>query len=712
MRVCLIWKLHQPNSWHPRLGRYLLPWTRIQILRSYQPLLQLALEPGSLPFTIAASPDLLEFLEHCSLQGQRDTLLELHRKPAEQLRPNEVDELLSFAFEAASEQLVAPFPRYAELYARWRAVRGNLKRTREALSTGDLQDLQVLAPLAWLSPELQQQTGEVLARARSGQSFEVNHAVEVAEVHWQQILEFHARLKEVCKSGEVEYLGGALHQALLPMLADSSPEFRYPEDGRAHIVRGPRVHYRNFALWPTVLHLTEGALSSETSQLMAQSCLDWAVASSRVLDRSLQRKATPEELTSCWNHRGRAFRFSSADLSGLFRNVYPALAPEVAFADFKRRLRELGEGTDDPDAMLLVELDPALDAHADAARSVALWRLLLHQLPKDLPVAGGRLDALFSASSGRSLANVTPYTERSRGFARWSPESRPLYWQLLRHSRRQFQNVRAWKTLSPSALTSARDSLLLLQSKDWVDCMETGLDPWTRRRTEELLRSHFENVYRTLEVEIPPELSQPMYVLETRITSIGPSRDISPVMDGQRSSYSSWNGSGFFRARETDMGGWDSWRQISELYFGADGVYVYLRAALPLAAREMLEQFELQGVLHAAEGEQTVTWFLVRLRNGETQLTTRLAVPIAAREEEQPRAVVGEVVDLRIPLSALGVRLGEVLRLQVSLWEHGNAVASAPPLGWEEFEVGDALYREEVLAAPATPDYWGGTAVG
>jgi hypothetical protein len=80
--------------------------------------------------------------------------------------------------------------------------------------------------------------------------------------------------------------------------------------------------------------------------------------------------------------------------------------------------------------------------------------------------------------------------------------------------------------------------------------METGLDRWTRQQMEALLRAHFENVYRMLEVERPAELAETFLPCETRITSIGPSGHISPGLDGKRSSYTAWTGSGYFRARE------------------------------------------------------------------------------------------------------------------------------------------------------------------
>lgn len=706
MKLCLLWTFDQPTCWHPRQQRHVLPWMRIQALRAYAPILRLATQPGAFPLTLAISPALLQFLESCSLEGQRDTLLELHCKTAAQLRPADVDDLLAFAFESAAERLAAPFPRYAAYFEQWKAMRGNLRRLRDLLSLQDLQDIQGLCQLAWVATEPTVQAHPACARALAGQPLEHQHAVELADLQWQALRAFLTHLQGACRTGQVEYLGVSLHDAILPVLADVVDDFRYPEDARAQIVRGPRVHYRHFGAWPPVLHFAEGAYSSECAPLMAQSCLDWGVASSHVLDQSLRRNTTPTERASLWTHRGRRLRFTDAPLTSQFRFVYPALAPQTALADFSARLGETTQAVTAEDAVLIVEIDPALGPHADPAQAHEFWRLLLHGLPEATGLAGARLTNCFSGSPAQPLNDVVPASARTRALARWLPAAHPEFWDLLRQARRHFQNVRAWKTLNPEALGAARDSLLALEGKHWVDCMEAGLDPWTRRRTEELLRAHFEHIYRTLELDRPAQLGQPLFPCQTRITSIGPSRNISPVMDGKRSSYSSWSGSGYFRARQEGICAGDSWRQISELYFGADGVHVYLRTALPLPAAEMLEHFELQGVLHAASGEQTVTWFQIRQQQGETRLTTRLAVPPAARPEEQPVAIVGEVVDLRIPLSALGLRLGEVLRLQVSLWEHGNAVASAPPLGWEEFVVSDCLYHDAPLAPEESAGLW------
>jgi alpha-amylase/alpha-mannosidase (GH57 family) len=695
VRLCLIWKLHQLPGWNPKQSHYTLPWARIQTLRAYAPLLKLAAEAGTGPLTLAPSPDLLHFLEHCVATGKSDTMLDLHCKPAEHLQDGEIHHLLSFAFDAASPQLSKPFPRYAALFEKWQAMRGNIHRLKAAVTREDVQDLQVLTQLAWMPEDLQQRANSCLEAARWGDRLTHEQAVEVAALQLQGLKEFRDALVRECHHApsslqKVECLAGTMHQCILPLLAGEIAGFECLDDARAHVVRGTLTLKEQLGEGDPVVHMAEGALCTRTAALLEQCELRWGVVSSQVLEHSLGHPLSAAELTSTWSYKHLSFLFVDSELTGRFRFLYPQLSAEAAFADFCSRVRTVAQEVPPGEGTLVVEIRPMLGPQSQYEESLALWRKLLRDAHAEAGVDACGIGAAFRDSSPRRLSRIVAWTDRRRGFARWSPESHPLYWRLLQEARREFQNARAWRSLSPEQLNTARDALLALESKDWADSMEGEHDPWTKQRTEELLKANFEAVYRALDLERPVALTHALFPPEVRITSIGPSQNITPRMDGKRSSSSGWIGAGFFRAREENYGLGDSWRQIRELHYGDDGVYVYLRVALPLPAVEMLEQFAVQGVLHGVEGTHSVTWFQVCRKQGQAELITRLAVPLGTRQEEQPLAAVEDVVDLRIPLSALGVRLGEVLRLQVSLCERGNAVAAAPPLGWEEFKVGDA----------------------
>ncbi|MCC6262029.1 MAG: hypothetical protein IT169_00505 [Bryobacterales bacterium] len=698
MKLCVIWNMHRPNGWHPTQRQFVLPWNRIHTLRYYLPFLRLTEEFPTAPLTIAASPDLLRRLEQSTLKATRESMLGIHRKPAVDLQPTEIEDLVGLAFSATPEAITSAFPCWHSLWLRWRAHRGIDSRFIETLSKSELQDLQALVQLGWMDESLQARVPELSRKARAGESFQPEDAAILVDLQLEAMRECLQLLRKRCRAGEIEFLGAPLHRVVLPLLRGESSAYSYPEDARAQLVRGPRVQYLNFGAWPSILYLPEGGCCKQTAALLPEVCLRAAVASSRVLRESLGHLPSGQELGSCWTYRGSELVFTHAEIEGQMRFLYPRLNATKALDDLWGRVDAVARDCQDEGAALTLEMDLSLYGPNDHAERMAFWRGVLSRLAglqeegTFARVRGSTLKSAMETMPRRALDSIRAFSRRSRGLASWSAEARPLYWKALTHAREQFQNVRAWKTLPPERLTDARASILVLESVEWIAAMENGLDAFTQRKTESLFRAHLDSVYRSLDVPRPPWFQEALLPCEVRVTSIGPSLEISPALDGKTSSYHSWSGSGFFRNREEGGCSRDILRRLSGVYFGADSVNAYFRVALPAPAKEMLRHFELQGVLHAREGEQMISWFRIAVSaDGKTRLESRLAVPPSPGEEAQALAVVEDVADLRLPLRGLGMRLGEVLRFQVSLWEHDNAVASAPTLGWEEFLVDDHI---------------------
>ncbi len=711
MRLCVIWNLHQPSGWHATQRQFALPWTRIHTLRHFLPFLRLTEEFPEAPLTLAISPAVLRQLEQTALKAVHESMLDIHRKAAADLRPAEIADLVGLAFSATPEAIARPFPRWRALRLRWEAQRGIDSRFIETLNRDELQDLQALVQLGWLDESLQRRVPDLMRKAWEGAAFLPEDAQRLAGLQLEAMLECLQLLRERCRSGEIEYLGAPLHRAVLPLLTGEAGDYAYPEDARTQVMRGLRIQFLNFGTRPSVMYLPEGAISDQSAALPPKACVDLAVASSRVLAESLGRTPTESELLSRWEYQGLGLLFSDTGIENQMRFVYPHLDAAKALDDFRQRVERISRACADPNAALTIEVDVATAGPPDPAERRDFWRGILEILAgsrNDAPMAlrGSTLRDALPTMPRLPLSTLRGASRRARGFASWSEREKPLYWRALKYSRERFQNVRAWKTLAPEQLVDAKASILALESVEWMEAMEPGLDAFTQRKTEELFRAHLDCIVRKLDVPRPAWFTEALLPLVVTMTSIGPSQTITPVLDGKASSYHSWSGSGFFRNREEGGRPRDALRQLDGVYFGADGANAYLRIALPAPAREMLRDFEIQGVFHPREEEQIVSWFRITLApGGQTRLDVRLAVPGVAREEDKPGASVGDVADLRLPLSGLGVRLGETLRFQVSLWEHGNAVASAPTLGWEEFTVedrityeGDTFFSEGVAA--------------
>ncbi len=76
----------------------------------------------------------------------------MSRIAAEDLQEADCLFLLDHFFMANADQMIRPFPRYAELYQRRAAGRNSCPRRSTPLSDRDLRDLQVWFNLAWVHP--------------------------------------------------------------------------------------------------------------------------------------------------------------------------------------------------------------------------------------------------------------------------------------------------------------------------------------------------------------------------------------------------------------------------------------------------------------------------------------------------------------------------------------------------------------------------------
>ncbi|MCZ2153651.1 MAG: hypothetical protein LC114_07085 [Bryobacterales bacterium] len=713
MKLCVVWKFHQPSGWHATQRQFTLPWTRIHTLRCLLPFLQLTEEFPGVLLTLAVSPAVLRQLEQVTLKAVRESLLDIHWKPAAELRPAEIVDLVGLGFSATPEPIVRPFPRWLALRERWEQLRKIDSRFIETLSRDELQDLQALVQLGWLDAALQNRVPEILRKARVGETLLPEDARSLAGLQSEAMLECLQLLRGRCRSGDLEYLGASLHNAPLPLLMGEAGGFNYPEDARTQMMRGPRIHFLNFGERPAVVCLPEGALSAQAAAMLPRAGVEFAVASSRVLRKSLGRIPTNEELCSRWDYQGASLIFSETATENQMLFVYPHFSAAKSVSDLKSRIEAIAQACVNPNTALAIEVDLVAAGPFDSMEKKEFWRGILGMLSsaKDTGVngvQGSTVKGALRSMPSQTLGSLRASSRRARGFASWSEAEKPFYWRALKHSRERFQNVRAWKTLAPEQLIDAKASILALESVDWMAAMEPGLDAFTQRKTEELFRAHLDCVTRRLNLSRPMWFAQPLLPLVVTVTSISPSQPVTPVLDGKVSSSHSWSGSGFFRNREEGGQARDPLRQLSGVYFGADGRNAYLRVALPAPAREMLRSFEIQGVFHPREEEHVVSWFRIALSpEGATHLDVRLAVPGMVRASDKPQAAVDDLADLSLPLSGLGSRLGDVLRFQVSLWEHGNAVASAPTLGWEEFTVEDHVTYEGDVVANNSSANWG-----
>lgn len=302
VHLVLLWHQHQPLYRDPSSTdgrvRFVFPWVRLHAIRDYYSMAAVVAEHPGVHLTINLTPVLLLQIKEYAERGATDRALDLTLRPAEELAPEEREELLSSFFDAHWHHQIFPHPRYTELF--------DQRARRHPFALQDLRDLQMWSNLAWFGQEfrtgaVELATGHVVSvhelveqgagyttaqiQAMAAEQFEIMRAV----------VPIHDRLQ---RAGQIEVSTTPFYHPILPLLMDTDRatidrpgtslprRFAQPDDAEAQTLAARGFYERCFGLplrgmWPA-----EGAVSQSVIPVFARSGATWIATDQGVLARS------------------------------------------------------------------------------------------------------------------------------------------------------------------------------------------------------------------------------------------------------------------------------------------------------------------------------------------------------------------------------------------------------------------------------------------
>src|SRR5918912_4059474 len=100
LHVALVWHMHQPYYKDDLTSTYLLPWVRLRCAKDYYKMAALLDAYPGVPQTFNLVPSLLAQIEDYVNGDYQDLFLNLSRRPAEELGPEERDFILRWMRES------------------------------------------------------------------------------------------------------------------------------------------------------------------------------------------------------------------------------------------------------------------------------------------------------------------------------------------------------------------------------------------------------------------------------------------------------------------------------------------------------------------------------------------------------------------------------------------------------------------------------------
>ena len=741
LRVILLWHQHQPFYKDLVTGEYRLPWVRLHALKDYYGMVKLLDEFPNVHQNFNLVPSLMVQIEDYAAGTAQDPFLRVASTPAKDLSQNERRFALQYLFQANPQHVIGRYPRYKELWDRFREQGSNPDRAERYFQPQDFTDLQVLSQIAWFD-EFFLEEKDIAALVGKGHHYSLEDQKFVIARERELIARVLPAHGEAAKRGSIEISATPFYHPILPLLCDTNSgavstsglplpqnRFRHPEDAREQLLRALDFHDRVIGLRPKGIWPSEGSVSEEVLAIASSLGVQWMATDEGVLGRStglfFARDGTgrlpgqmAEKLYNIYRYENGSTAmhlvFRDHTISDLIGFVYSGMPPVDAARHLINSVKDAAR--------------PILDKGRDAVVSIILdgenaWeyypksgREFLRRFYDGLQREPGIEAVTISEAIARHkdfghLGSIVPGSWINANFNVWigAPEDNRA-WDYLHHAREFY--ARAAASASETQRRLAFDELLIAEGSDWNWWYGPEHHSANDRDFDELYRKHLQNVYQALGATPPDYLAQPITGAEVRPSFVPQTAYIHPCVAGDKIRYFEWMGAAIYTADHRAGAMHGKQFLLDSVYAGIDAANLYGR--LDFSGKVPEEDFEIVvNVESWATGEPRARRTLRldasamqgrlqewKIENGSAERV----LASSAQPEESVKVALQRNFEFKLPLSWLlaspsNVQTGErkpggagsaatsKLRLRFSLWQNHLPVDSLPLEGWIELQL-------------------------
>jgi alpha-amylase/alpha-mannosidase (GH57 family) len=743
LRVIVLWHQHQPFYKDLVTGEYRLPWVRMHALKDYYGMVKLLDEFPKVHQTFNLVPSLMTQIQDYVDGTAHDPFLQVAARPAKDLTPQERQFALRYLFQANETHLIGRYPRYRELFERYRNNGASPERADKYFSTQDFTDLQVLSQIAWFD-EFFLEGNDIAELIKKGGNYSLEDqqfVIACERVLIGKALPAHAA---AAKNGSIEISTSAFYHPILPLLCDtnmgavSTPglplpqeRFRHPEDAREQLLRGLDLHEKVFGVRPRGAWPSEGSVSEETLTIAHSLGVKWMGTDEGVLGRTLNVSfardgegrlpgQAAEKLYNIHHYKNRETEidlvFRDHTISDLVGFVYSNIpAPEAAnhlIYSIKRAAEPVLESGRDAVLSVILDGENAWEYFPQSGRE------FLRRFYDGLQHAPGIEAVTVSEAIERhktpaQLTTLVPGSWIHSNFNVWigAPEDNRS-WDYLSHARDFYTQVSP--QCSEEQRELAYEELLIAEGSDWNWWYGPEHHSANDREFDELYRKHLSNVYQALGAIPPDYLSQPITGASILPTFTPQSAYIRPGITGDQVRYFEWMGAAHYVADRRAGAMHGKTFLLDSVYAGIDETHVYGRLdfvdKVPAGDIEVVANLESWAKdeprprrilrLEAAIRNSAVYAWNVRVPDEDAQIVN------SSQEQSEVAMVLARSFEFKLPLMLLlatpptspNARADAAttkLRLRFSLWENRLPMDALPVEGWVELQV---LAEDELKA--------------
>jgi alpha-amylase/alpha-mannosidase (GH57 family) len=708
--VTFLWHMHQPYYKDPLTGEYALPWTYLHAVKDYYDMAAIVDETPGAKVVFNLVPSLLEQIADYASGKAVDVFLIRGRMDPTTMNDEDRDFILKNFFSANRQRMIEPNKRYLELFYLAGNGDGNRINDRQHLfGEQEILDLQVWFFLAWTGEAARRRYPEFRKLLKKGRNFTRADKELLFAGHsrlLQEIIPLYRRLHE---EGKAELSVSPYYHPILPLLCDMksarvampkadlpATRFRHPEDARRQVELGIACFEEIFGFAPAGMWPSEGSISDESLAIIADCGLQWAASDEDVLARSIGTLGEAREnLYQPYRFQSGANKlrlfFRDHGLSDLIGFSYSQWQAERATDDFVARLQQIRR-TLPPGKRHIVSVildgENAWEYYPDNGYA------FLTSLYTKIGATPGLQPVTFSEGLARipsqqKLAHVHPGSWINASYGIWvgHPEEN-LGWDYLDRAREaavshcpELAAIMAAGSTGQKELAAthgpamnACKSLYAAEGSDWFWWF--GDDHFSPHSEyfDRLFRKNLMNVYRSVGLDIPRELFEPI----KKETPAGLIREpgvmITPAINGRVNDYFEWLPAGLYDLSKQSSAMHAAESLMQSFYFGYDRQALYFRIDGASALNKILQPEDCIRLHIILDRE-----YLLQLRLSENRSSLLVKADNIWKETAiSCHWAIARIGEIMVPLAALNLTPGCKIFVYFALVRNNDVLGRWP----------------------------------
>jgi alpha-amylase/alpha-mannosidase (GH57 family) len=704
--ITLMWHMHQPYYKDPMTGEYALPWTYLHAVKDYYDMAAIVDETAGAKAVFNLVPSLLEQIVDYAAGTAIDPFLIRGQMPPADMGEEDRLFLLENFFSANRQRMIEPHHRYLQLF--YQAGDGDARRMADRLrhfKDQDLLDLQVCFFLAWTGEAARRRYPFLRELWRKGRNYTPEDKKLLFDTHRDILRDILPLYRKLHREGKAELAVSPYFHPILPLLCDmksaqtamtraSLPAagFRHPEDARRQVELAILYFTEMFGFPPAGIWPSEGSVSDEALEIIAECGFRWAASDEGILVRSAPgglgpgREALYNSHTFRSGERDLRLFFRDHALSDLIGFTYSQWEPDRAVTDLITRLQDIRFQT--PGSRVVpVILDGENAWEYYPANGYEFLRGLYERVAGTTGLELATFSEMMDRIPSRqTLAHIHPGSWINANFGVWvgHPEEN-MGWDYIERARstavRQNQKIAdllAHRRDVPLDVDeTARQicaSLYAAEGSDWFWWF--GDDHFSPHsdRFDSLFRKQLMNIYRLLGQDIPRELFEPIKKKSIAGFVREPTALITPTVNGLVTDYFEWLNAGLYDLTRQASAMHAAENLLLSFYYGFDRKFLFFRIDGAKALDTTLAETDRLGLHLIVDREYRV---VMSLKSEEGPLERKLE---GAWQELGASCTwkIRRICEVRVPLEAVNPEPGDKIFCYLTLTRNNDEIGRWP----------------------------------